>query len=404
MPVFNYSSLCSLVVIFLSSASTAFACSDVTGTFQVFLEETNTFKTKRCRQVRKNPWSQCAKPEARQNCPVTCNSCPGDVTCRLKADLKFPQDASDVTAYHKDTVQVERKGNKSDPCFSGNNMTGWGCTHVGDAYLDTLSQTSGQIKDRESVRIFNGNSGEYRITVSHVFTEEEVLLTNAQTAESRANLVVKVNGSNILKRSFRHNKNKNKNSHTDYSIVYNEGANAVNPNVGFVNPTYNGDYFVDVKCDDQCNCQITKVDATCRLRARLTFPVIDEQSAYGYHANVLRIFNQDNEECSYENTVTSWCRAYGDAVLYNAEPNYYDYNTAYTANIPDAGGKTFDMNFERFVGPGEAAYGYSPTSSDLTLYANGNEFFTVTGESGNIPLRVSCNNNCSCSVSRLLEV
>lgn len=387
--------------VIFTAAPIAFACEDVAGRFQVFREDTGTFKMKKCKQVKKNPWGQCAKPEVRENCPVTCNVCPGDVVCRIKANLQFPQSPSEIISYHKDSVQVQKVGS-SDPCYSGNTKTTWGCTHVGDAFFDTLSQAE-KFKDLESVRIFNGNGGEYRITVSHVFTEEEVLLDTVQTRDSRANLIVKVNGKRLSK-SFRHNRNNIKNTHTDYSIVYSNNAPVTNENVGFVNPAYNGDYFVDVKCDNKCQCTVTKVDNKCRLSARLTFPVIDPESQYGYHSDTLTIFNQDNEECSYDKNVTSWCQAYGDAVLYSAPSNYYDYNKAYAANIPDAAGKTFNMNFEHYKGPNEEILGYYPRSSDLTLYANGAQFFSINGQPGNLPITVSCNNDCICSTSILQPV
>jgi hypothetical protein len=394
----QFAKLSLVTLVAFAASSIAFACKDVTGKFQVFREDTNTFKMKKCKQIKKNPWGQCAKPEVRENCPVTCNACPSDVACRIKADLQFPQAASEITAYHKDSVQVEKVGS-NDACFSGNTKTSWGCTHVGDAFFDTTSNAE-KFKERESVRIFNGNGGEYRISVSHVFTEEEVLLDIDQSLNSRANLIVKVNGKRLSK-SFRHNRNNIKNTHTDYSIVYGENDPVVNENVGFVNPTYNGDYFVDVKCNNKCQCTVARVDAKCRLLARLTFPTIDDQSDYGYHSDILTIFNEDNEECSYEKNVTSWCQSYGDAILYSAQSGFYDFNMAYAANIPDAAGKTFDMNFEHYKGPNEAILGYYPRSSDLKLYANGAEFFSIAGQQGNLPIRVSCNNDCACSTSIL---
>lgn len=396
----QYQKLTVLFFTLLSSATfTAHACQDVAGQFQV-RQENGNLKMKKCKQIKKNPWGQCAKPEVRENCPVTCNTCPGDITCRIKADLQFPQGSSEVTAYHKDSVQVEKIGN-GDICFSGNVKTNWGCTHVGDAFLDTLSNpVPNKFKDRESVRIFNGNGGEYKITVSHVFTEEEVLLDVSQTWESRANLIVKVNGRRLSK-SFRHKQARKENTHTDYSIVYSENAAVANENVGFVNPKYIGDYFVNVKCNNKCECTVDQVNPTCRLFARVTFPVIDAESAYGYHADILTILNEKNEECSYSNKLTSWCQAYGDAVIYSAPANYYDYNMAYAANIPDAAGKTFNMNFEHFLGPNQERLGYYPTSSNLKLYSNGVQFFSTNGINGTIPLQVTCNNDCTCSTNLL---
>ena len=244
-------------------------------------------KQKSCYHAKKNPSGQCKKLDFKKNCPVTCNAClnvdvDGDAKkCKIKAFLHFPQGAGNH-GYHKEKLQVE-KMNEDQACYSRNNKTNWGCVHAGDAFFDGRG-ADGFTKKRETINIYNGKEGNFKITVSHVYTEEEVLQAD-DCGAGRANLIVKVNGKNH-NQSIRHTKNKGKETHTDYDVVIDEGAVARNENVGFINPNFNGDYFVEVACDDQCECDIVQKDAECRLKAQLKFPRIADASEYGYHSDM----------------------------------------------------------------------------------------------------------------------
>ena len=205
-----------------------------------------------------------------------------------------------------------------------------------------------------------------------------------------------------MTKSFRHGRNRKKTTHKDYSIVLPSDALAVNANVGFINPEFNGDYFVEIECDESCKCEVTRQEATCQLKAQFKFPTIREESAYGYHAAILSIENEDNEICSWENRETSWCTAYGDTIIAHTEEEYYDYNMAYTAIVPDAKGKYFTMQIEHYDGGGEEEFGYYENGAELVVYANGlpvnGAVISHTRDTPVAPFAVSCDDECSCIV------
>jgi len=196
--------------------------------------------------------------------------------CRIMADLVFPQD-EEFTGYHSDTVQIAKAG-EEQVCYSGNVQTDWGCTHVGDAFIDGRRQYSFR-NEPASVRIYDGKSATFKVGVSHRFSEDEVR-QGLDYGDGRANLIVKINGQ-MQTQSFRHNQNEFKETHEGYDRV-----SPGNTNIGFVNPFYNGDYFVEIECDDQCQCGIVQKQADCRLKGSLKFPKIEDSTYYGYHSDV----------------------------------------------------------------------------------------------------------------------
>lgn len=162
-------------------------CEDVTGTFYVKIGK-NRYKKKRCKQVKKNLWGQCGSPEVREHCPVTCKTCPGDTTCKIRADLQFPETNTEFTGYHEDRLRVEMEGN-GEICFSGEKKTSWGCSHKGRAFI--RSTESGNIESNgETIRIFNAAGEKLKMGVSHKYNEEEVL-QGLDKDRGLANLVVR---------------------------------------------------------------------------------------------------------------------------------------------------------------------------------------------------------------------
>ena len=182
--------------------------------------------------------------------------------------------------FHSESLQIEKVGEtENDVCYSRNTKTEWGCTHIGgnangDAVLD--GRDSMFSKNSVSVRVFDGRKSTLRVGVSHRFAEAEVLQEPDYTG--RANLIIKVNGNIQGQSSYRHGKNAIKSTHVGMDVV-----NDKNKNVGFVNPNYNGDYFVMIECDDQCNCNIAKKETECSLKAQLKFPKISDLSGFGQH-------------------------------------------------------------------------------------------------------------------------
>ena len=367
-------------------------CEDFEDNFEVKRPKEGDTVVKSCWHARKNPRDQCAKPEMKANCPVTCNTCPNNVTCRLKADLKFPADYSE--GVHKESVQVEKAGN-GEVCYSENLKTSWGCTHEGDAFFNA---TSG-VRQSESARVFNAGGGKYTLRVNHDYLEADVVQSITATTNSRSSLIVKVNGQPLG--TFKH-WGINQESHEGVPLNADLAPN--NENVGFVNPEFNGDYSVEVICNDACECDVERVDQSCKLQAQLRFPGFTEEfeNEY-YHSDVLTITNEDIEECSYYNNVTSWCRTYGDALIFRTEPDYYDYDQAFAALIPDAAGKTFNLALEHYAGQEENYDGDNSTPAVLEVFANGKPIFEgatlgADGCGGEYNAKVECDGSCKCEV------
>jgi len=379
----------SILVISMTYASAALSCVDNTERFEVNRPARGDTAIKSCWHAINNPWDQCSKPEMKANCPLTCNACPNDVTCRLKADLQFSPNYSE--GVHKDSLQVE-KAEDGEVCYSENQKTDWGCNLVGDAFFNN---TSG-VRKAEIARVFNAGGGNYTLRVSHDFLETDVLQSTTVTKNSLANLIVKVNGKRLGK--FKH-KGKYQETHEGVPL----DVSPDNLNVGFINPEFNGDYSVKVNCNDECECTVERVEQTCKLQAQLAFPGFTEKSdnEYGYHSDVLTIKNDYSEICSYWNNVTSWCYAYGDAVIYRSEPDYYDYNQAFTALIPDAADKEFSLTVDHY-----GVAGYYSTPAVLNLFANGIPFFNGAKHApdaspcggGKYEADVVCDGSCNCEL------
>ena len=255
------------LVVCCISITTSYACEDSASEFEVVVGDGST-KTKTCMQARKNPWGQCHKPEVRKHCPKLCAVCEGDVRCRIKADLEFPQKEGEIVGFHKQSVQAEKIG-ENNVCFAGNKKAFyWGCTHVegdvnGDAFVDANSAVFK--KKSANIRIFDGRDSTFRIGVSHVFSEEEVG-SKEPSFLSRANLIFKING--MQQSFFKHKKNANEQTHLDVPVL----GNQANENVGFINPQFNGNFFVTIQCDNDCQCTISEEEEECEVKLQLKLP------------------------------------------------------------------------------------------------------------------------------------
>ena len=369
----------------LTSAQT---CVDNTNPFYVTTDD-GTQKLKSCTIASKNPWGQCEKPEVRANCPKLCALCDGDVMCKIRADLQFPPEADTFQGFHSDFVSITKEG-EAEPCYSSNSKTFWGCTFFGnDASINTMGSTLE--KTRSVIRVYDARQSSLRIGVSHRFNEQEVMEDFDETV--RSNLVIKVNGQ-MLSKSFRHSKNLGRLTHSGFDQV-----STVNENVGFVNPEYNGDYFVDIDCDQQCNCNIVQKDAICRLKAQLKFDPIVDESNYGFRRDFVKASNENGATCSKESEL-HWCTVYGDAQILNFEnQEYYDFNMASFMNIPDASDKTFKFHLGQVVVDDAPAEMYEDPAT-LYLYVNNELLKSYKRDIGqnSSTISVSCDDSCDCHV------
>ncbi len=375
-------------------AKYAFACEDVASKFDVTLED-GTIIQKNCKQVTKNRWGQCAKLDVQRNCPVTCSLCPDDLRCRIKADLQFPEGPEDFRGDQEATVQIEKIGEK-EACFSGSPKQRWGCTQVifnytkprpidfgGNAKIE--SENGFYNKKHASARVYDGRDSTFRVGVSHIFTEAEV----ASNTTARSKLIVRVNGDTV--NTFRAANNQNQPTHIDYNLL------TKNSELGFINPRYDGDYFVRIKCDDKCNCEAEKETDKCVLKAQLKFPELSDINGFGKRTETVAITNKnkDDEICSEATHTTSWCRSYSKAVIANIEdPFYYDQNSAQFVIIPDSSNGHFLVQKYQTIEDGEQLL--TGNKPQFDVYING-EKFEYDEERFNSILEIKCDASCNCN-------
>jgi len=94
------------------------------------------------------------------------------------------------------------------------------------------------------------------LTVKHQFSKDDA---SDEAGDHRANLKIVINGE--VKGSFKHNPNRKK---KPIKIEEADGDWSINP-------YYNGNYFVEIDCDDECNCNVVKKPATCRLKVEAIY-------------------------------------------------------------------------------------------------------------------------------------
>lgn len=119
---------------------------------------------------------------------------------------------------------MERKAGDGEVCYSENQKTSLGCTHLGDVFLNATVK----VRKAESARVFNAVGGQYVVRVSHDIIEADVFPNTTATANSPAKLVMRVNGK--LLKTFKH-----------------KGDNK--------------DYSIQVNCNDKCDCVIQTVNS-----------------------------------------------------------------------------------------------------------------------------------------------
>ena len=177
-------------------------------------------------------------------------------------DLLFPSPESNVfrrahTIQPQDSVQAEKIGSEQVCDASNNgNTTEWSCTHDGGASLAPQASRAGLTAESETIRIFAGAGATHLLTVKHQFSKDDA---SDEGGDHRANLKIAINGEE--KGRFKHNPNRNKEA---IKIEEADGDWSINP-------YYNGNYFVEIDCDDECNCNVVKKAANCRLKVEAIY-------------------------------------------------------------------------------------------------------------------------------------
>ena len=126
-------------------------------------------------------------------------------------------------------------------------------------------------KSAERIRIIQAAGKEYKIAVVHRYSQQEIQYMEdlgENWVDGRPNVMVKTTGQE--KQTFKPPKSKNKSTHLDLPQL-----SMTNPEdndfSGFVNFEHNGDFFVNIACDEECNCAMEKKQPECKLRSYLAY-------------------------------------------------------------------------------------------------------------------------------------
>ena len=170
------------------------------------------------------------------------------------------------------SLRVTQIGLESDVCYAEVGYTSWGCKHKqGDGFV----QGDGELitKSAERIRIVRAAGKEYKIAVVHRYSQQEIQYMEdlgENWVDGRPNVIVKTTGQK--KKTFKPPKSKNKSTHWDFAQLSSEMTNPKdNDFSGFVNFEHNGDFFVNIACDEECNCAIEKKQPECKLRSYLAY-------------------------------------------------------------------------------------------------------------------------------------
>jgi len=301
--------------------------------------------------------------------------------------------------YHSDSLQATKVGKKK-MCGSENPQVWWGCVHEGSAkivnfeYYEKSSQS-------ESVTIEGAAGNSYRIKVEHKFDAEETYYS--EDHKMAGALTIKTN--DTVLGVYRHPENANTDTHNQDKSV---------------NAAYKGIIYVNVDCNEQCQCSVQSVVPTCPIRAEIKFPSI-EDAEYGYHNDFITVKKDgEDDNCSPYSTSTTWCTHEGDAQIYNLESDQYDdILESEAVVIPEAAGEKFEFKIEHYFSSKELYYSRDHIMpGEFTLWINGQDKGTYSHEvsqlndthiadntinpdyDSQIFLDVECDDLCVCTVAK----
>lgn len=443
--------------VFLCQSSVAYArskCQDSPGSIVVYGDNdgnTISVNVKSCSDVRAET-TLCANGGLKHFCPVTCGTCDPDQdtltsTCEIDLDLKFPKRRPDIGSFYgSDTMLVKKQGpsgSTHDVCSSFNGATQWGCTHEGEALVNFNQHIVGNFAamriDEENVRITNAAGSKFRVQVRHNFTKEEVdQPPQSSRRDARSRLVVTVNGNKRTRRRFRPKKNYYVPTHTvpdlfetmDFGLEVEEPkteatseidmpelAREFNPNdiplpgedwsgeggevydpdeSGYINPEYEGSFFVDIMCNDSCRCKMKRRSPKCEITAKL-LPGSNNWNRTE-HLTVRKEGETNVAPCSKKNRESWWCAHYGEAMATEVMPSDYIIvsHQAEAVKIPNAVSSTYVFTVSRDIPPP-----IDDTPFSLMIYTPKQTYGPLSGIEAGASFYtnswgLSCDNNCNC--------
>jgi len=299
-------------------------------------------------------------------------------------------------------LQLEEE---AEVCSSFNRRTRWKCRHKGQTLIDNSNGIIPlQQMIPETVKIRHAGGAQYAVQVRHKFSEEEV--TSDRNPIDTMLIVRTKNGAGTkTRKEFKYADNSNIPTHLlkKNAVVVSEYENGtIDADLnGWINPAYNGEYFVDIVCDDDCNCSANKRKDSCKVVARLEPPkgVVDE---YDDNLSVRKMDTLDSP-CAFENKDGWYCSHYGDAKIVVTGPvegdTFFTTRQAETVIIPNAIG-LFQYNVATEVPNVKYPFeGYASelfiTTNDETTYGPYKHY--VAGATHSVTsYSMFCDENCKC--------
>jgi len=319
----------------------------------------------------------------------------------LAGKIEFPK--TKVLGYHASSLRVTRE-KKKVICGNKHRTTTWGCTHTGYAEVGNWKGDEG-CNEIETATIEDAEDGVYEFTMQHVFDSWELYYQGEDTDNDGDDdivgiLTISVNGVDI----------------GAYNYPINKDMDTHNSD-GSINGEFRDMVFVDVTCDDTCNCIPAKRRPICPIRAEVRHPSVsdmEEDGHIGYHNDAISVTKRTQESCSSSSPLTKWCVHEGDAMFfYDTDDEFDDVSTTESIVIPEAANDTFSFYIHHDIPPKEKYYeGGIELVGEVHLFINYKKIGTYThwlGEdedavfSESFFLNVECDDACNCSVNQQKE-
>jgi len=296
-------------------------------------------------------------------------------------------------------VSIVKLGNETE-CSYYQKTTDWGCMHRGDALVENFIDYA-PIVANEIVSIADVRNATFYFSLEHYYDLEKEM-HYGYDSDMNADLTINIAGENFG--PFSHSPNLQVSTHIDESV----------------NPEYNGDTFVTVKCDEQCNCEVDQSEEicnVCEIRAVLNFPSVtkaDTDQYYGYHNDVITVNREGFADTCDFDTIgeTDWgCKHDGDArIWYGYDDEYDSSSEKESVRVCDGSDGNFEFTISHYY-PSDPNPNSNPNPNQLYVSSF---YLSINGEEtvgdyqlehdveedndGNIQktITVNCDSTCNC--------
>ena len=142
------------------------------------------------------------------------------------------------------------------------------CDHEGDGYASFPSNyddDNTDVSTSELISITEAAKGKYEFKVTHKFNQNELYYPTDHLIVGKLHVWITGEDENI----FVQDVNEDRDTHRNDELI---------------NPEFDESYYVDVSCDDACECTFTKVqDKFCEIDVKVMFPEDINANYYAYH-------------------------------------------------------------------------------------------------------------------------